>query len=504
MREGFPLRTESPSADGDDGAAAAGAAPFPSSAIGGAFAQPAGPALWSYRSAVGELDLDEMAQRHLGVEKSATPFTLRQWIDATHADDRMRVSDAFERMEAASAMVTVEFRTKRRSADHGERWLALYGCSDHSRPEVLATASGMLIDISAYRAAAEMLRARDEQLQSIVSAVPAAMVVSDERGTIISFNPVAERVFGYQAHEVIGQNVGLLMPAPDRALHDGYLNRRRMGGGPRIIGIGRVVSAMRKDGTPFPIELSLGEAHGPDGLLYTAFIQDLTERYRTEARMRELQAELMHESRLSVSGTMASMLAHEVTQPLTAIANYVSAAADILDEPPEEMKEVLRDALREAAEQSIRAGEIIRRLRDFVTRGDIEKQAEPLAQLIDEAVALGLHGSTNVKVRSEIDPDLIIFGDRIQIQQVIVNLIRNSAEAMQDMPVAEIGISAQRRTGELVEIGVRDTGPGVDHTVLDQLFQPLHLDQGAWPRSGPLNLSNNSGSPWRPDQSWAR
>src|SRR5512135_778651 len=185
-----------------------------------------------------------------------------------------------------------------------------------------------------------------------------------------SFSSAAERLFGYRAVDAIGQNVKILMPSPYREGHDGYLQRYNNTGERRIIGIGRVVVGERKDGSTFPLELSVGEMKAGQQRFFTGFIRDLTERQKTEARLQELQAELVHVSRLTAMGEMASALAHELNQPLSAIANYMKGSRRLLEDSTDERSTMLRDAMDKAADQALRAGQIIRRLRDFVARGE--------------------------------------------------------------------------------------------------------------------------------------
>ena len=208
--------------------------------------------------------------------------------------------------------------------------------------------------------------AREAHLKSILDTVPDAMVVIDERGIVQSFSSAAERLFGYGPAEVIGKNVKTLMPSPYRESHEGYLARYMQTGERRIIGIGRVVVGERKDGSTFPMELAVGEMKSADQRFFTGFIRDLTERQKTEGRLQELQTELVHISRLSAMGEMASALAHELNQPLSAIANYMKGSRRLLEGRADEDSTLIRDAMEKAAEQSLRAGQIIRRLRDFV------------------------------------------------------------------------------------------------------------------------------------------
>jgi two-component system sensor kinase FixL len=330
-------------------------------------------------------------------------------------------------------------------------------------------------DITESRASQLAIEGREAHLQSILDTVPDAMIVIDEAGLITLFSAAAEKLFGYAANEVVGRNVSLLMPEPDRANHDRYSDRYKETGERRIIGIGRVVTGLRRDGTTFPMELAVGEARSPGQRMFTGFVRDLSERERTERRLHELQNDLIHVSRVSAMGTMASTLAHELNQPLTAVANYVEAARDLVPEDQRDLHaELFREALDGAAQQAVRAGQIVRRLRDFVARGDVEKTVTDLHALIREAAGLGLIGATEKSVQAyfNFDPSArTVFVDRVQIQQVLINLLRNSMEAMQASPVRELTISTAIEDVDHVRVTVADTGPGLSPEVADQLFQ---------------------------------
>ncbi len=311
-------------------------------------------------------------------------------------------------------------------------------------------------------------------LRSILETVPDAMIVIDEFGTMQFFSSAAEHLFGYTPSEVRGQNVRMLMPSPYRGQHDGYLTRYRRTGERRIIGIGRVVVGQRKDGSTFPMELSVGEASQTGQRLFTGFIRDLTERQQTERRLHELQDGLLHVSRVRSMGQMASALAHELNQPLTATANYVRAAVRLLASPEPDLERI-GEAMNHAVEQTLRSGEIIRRLRTFVTRGEVARQPESIAQLIEEASALALIGAKErgVKVLISMDPSLpAVSVDRVQVQQVLLNLIRNALEAMENCRVRELAITASVRDVQVL-VSVTDTGSGISPEIAARLFQPF-------------------------------
>lgn len=325
-------------------------------------------------------------------------------------------------------------------------------------------------------AAAASLAGREAHLRSILETVPDAMVVIDEGGTVRDFSPAATRMFGWQAHEAIGCNVRMLMPEPYRTAHDDYLDRYYRTGERRIIGKGRVVVGERRDGSTFPIELSVGEMRAGGERFFTGFIRDLTERQQAETRLQELQNELVHVSRLTSLGEMASALAHEINQPLSAIANYLKGSRMLLarDDVPHDR---LADAVDRAAAEALRAGDIIRRLRDFVARGETERAVESLPKLVEEASALALVGARehDIHVRFAFDPviDLVLV-DKVQIQQVVLNLVRNAVDALaESLPgTRELTISIDP-DADMARVSVTDNGPGIAPEIASQLFQPF-------------------------------
>ncbi len=317
------------------------------------------------------------------------------------------------------------------------------------------------------------LLAREAHLKSILDTVPDAMIVIDPNGIIQSFSSAAERLFKYQSTEVIGKNVKMLMPQPYRTEHDGYLRRYQATGERRIIGIGRVVVGERKGGSTFPMELAVGEMRSSNKTFFTGFIRDLTERQHTDARLQELQSELVHISRLTAMGEMASALAHEVNQPLSAITNYLKGSKRLLQDRTDDESRQTREALDKATDQALRAGQIIRRLRDFVSRGESERRPENLSKLIEEASALALVGVKDVDVRFDLDPGAEVLADKVQIQQVVINLMRNAIEAMANSERPILTVSSAPVDNDLVEIRVSDTGSGIAPEIAGDLFKPF-------------------------------
>jgi two-component system, LuxR family, sensor kinase FixL len=335
---------------------------------------------------------------------------------------------------------------------------------------------GIIRDIT-DRKAAELARRESElRLRSILDTVPHAIVVIDAQGMIQSFSPAAERLFGFQSAEVVGRNVKILMPTPYREAHDGYLDRYLRTGERRIIGIGRVVVGLRKSGDTFPMELQVGEFVVAGSRYFTGFVRDLTERQEAERRVQDLQAELLHASRLSVMGQMASTMAHELNQPLTAVTNYLEAGRQLLATGaggPHPIGELMEKAIAQAQ----RAGEVIRRLRGFVSKGETERRVQSLNQLVEEALALALVGAGQRGVRASLELEQglpLVLVDPVQIQQVVLNLVRNAVEAMEEVERRELVIGTRAVTDqEMAEVVVADSGPGIAPELADRLFQPF-------------------------------
>ena len=332
-------------------------------------------------------------------------------------------------------------------------------------------------DVTEQRAAERHLQASASQFRSILAAVPDAMVVINEAGKILSFSAAAEKMFGMREADVIGANVSCLMPSPDRERHDAYIRRYLTTGEARMIGVGGIVLGRRHDGTTFPMDLSVGEAVAEGGRVFIGFIRDLTEKVADEERIETLRSELIHASRVSAMGTMASTLAHELNQPITAVVTFVRGARNLLREEDPDNRDMIEEGLDEAFEEALRAGSIVRRLREFVARGEVEKTIESLATLVEDASELALIGAREkgVEASFRLDPDAdSVLVDRIQIQQVLINLMRNAIEAMAGWPRRVLTVSTAPDEAGFVRVIVADTGPGVSAEIAENLFRAFH------------------------------
>lgn len=323
--------------------------------------------------------------------------------------------------------------------------------------------------------AGSKLSANASLISAILATVPDAMIVIDDRGLIQSFSATAETLFGYAAPEIIGRNVSMLMAAPHRERHDDYLAHYLETGEKRIIGTGRIVEGCRKYGSLFPIELHIGEAEAEGHRVFTGFVRDLSDRAAAEARVQELQSELAHASRLSAMGSLASSLAHELNQPLTAIANYLAASRDLLQELPDQYQGALVEAFDESVKEALRAGQIVRRMRDFVAKGEISREVVKIGTLIGEAATLGMVGAREKGIGWTVEIDGVdkVLVDRVQIQQVLINLMRNAIEAMEHSDRKLLKIVARGLSDSTCEVAIADSGSGLDPEIVSQLFQPF-------------------------------
>jgi two-component system sensor kinase FixL len=401
------------------------------------------------------------------------------WTNLVHTEDRSRVIRLERSGVAAAQAYEVQYRLKGKD---GPRWCLERAVPLFDEAGRVNRWQGTITDIQELienrrekESAIADLKAREAHLKSILDSVPDAMIVIDEQGIIQSFSAAAEVQFGWPSADVLGRNINILMPSPYRDAHNGYLARYLMTGERKMIGIERVVMGERRDGSTFPMELSVGETKSGRRRFFTGFVRDLSERQAVERRFQGVQSELAHVSRLSAMGEMASALAHELNQPLSATANYLQGSLRLLEQEPTD-KLLLKEALSSAGEQMFRAGDIIRHLRDFVAKGETDRQIESLRQLLEEAGALAMVGARDlgIRLRLDIDPTLNrVIVDKVQIQQVVLNLMRNGIEAMVEAPKRELSVTARNLPDDLAEVAVRDTGSGLSKEVAAQLFQPF-------------------------------
>lgn len=317
------------------------------------------------------------------------------------------------------------------------------------------------------------------RFEALITAAADGIIVVDGAGLVQVYNAACEQIFGYSAREIVGRSFGVLLSAGDQEEYSASFENARLTGRARTFG--PAVVGQRKDGATFPMHVSIGEGQSPEGNILVAIIRDMTERQNAERRAQELQQELLHVSRLSAMGEMSSALAHEVNQPLAAISNYVKAATRYLANHNDANSLKVRELLEKALGQTTRAGQVIRRLRDFIEKGETDRAVEDLNAVIDEAMGLALLGAAEAGVRANIvleprAPRVLI--DKIQIQQVVLNLVRNSIEAMQETEVRELTVRTSIE-GDFAQVTVSDSGPGLQPQVAARLFEPFVTTKGA-------------------------
>ena len=313
-------------------------------------------------------------------------------------------------------------------------------------------------------------------LRRVIDTALDGMIVINSSGTVLLYNTACERMFGYRAQEVLGHNVKMLMTLANRKDHDAYIRSYLRTGRAKIIGIGRDVTGRRKDGSTVPIRLSIGELRNVgDAPLFIGTLHDLTETLRARARIEELQSELMQVARASAVGEMGSALAHELTQPLTAVVGFVEASAVVLEQSDDAIPARVREYMDQAVAQALRAGAVVRFLREFTGRGDTERTVEDVNAIVEEICGLAILGTATdgidleLKLAGDLPPVLI---DHVQIQQVVLNLVRNSIDALSDCETRAITV-ATVRAGAMIEVFVSDNGPGLPPEIRDRVFEPF-------------------------------
>ncbi len=333
---------------------------------------------------------------------------------------------------------------------------------------------GAGLDITEKKKAQLELEEHAARLRAIVETAVEGIITIDEDGTIESVNPAAERLFGYSAGSLLGQNITMLMPPPHNEKHDRYMERYMRTGEARIIGIGREVTGLRKDGTVFPMELAISDVVLPDRRLFTGIVRDISERRTAEKRERQRLAEHAHAARLAALGEMASGIAHELNQPLTAIVSFADACRNLL-EKPDVPKRVTLDALNQISEQGVRAGNIIRRLRNFVKTGSLDREIINLNAVISDVMAMVSHEIHMNEVDIELKlGDYLpgVWADKLQIEQVVLNIVRNAIEAMETSSVRRLVLKTSKRDDQVL-VYVSDSGCGFSGES-DQLFQAFY------------------------------
>lgn len=336
----------------------------------------------------------------------------------------------------------------------------------------------LAMDLTDYKLMERALDATTLRSKTVLDTAVDGIVTIDEHGIIQSCNASLQKLFGYTAKELVGNNVRMLMPSPYAENHDGYLQRYLETGEKRIIGIGREVTGKRKDGSEFPLELAVGEFIENGQHFFTGFTRDITDRRKAEQEARAHLNELAHVTRLSTIHNLASGIAHEINQPLTAIVTMAQALLRTQragrDDP-----EMLESTLEKIVRQSVRASNIIQQMREFIGK---KKEGEKLPHDIDAIISNVLQlveheiERNNIRVHTQFDcGGTPVQVNRIQIEQVVMNLVQNAIEAMADINrdrFLTIKTRRHRDNSPFVEVMIADTGPGLPEKT-EHIFEPF-------------------------------
>ena len=321
----------------------------------------------------------------------------------------------------------------------------------------------------------ESPQATAERYQSVVDNVVHGIITIDERGAIESFNPAAERIFGYAADEIIGQNVSTLMPEPFGSQHDGYLSHYLQTGQKKIIGIGREVEGRRRNGAIFPIELAVSEFRLGKRRMFTGIVRDMTSR-------KQLEAQLLQAQKMESIGQLAGGIAHDFNNQLSIILFDVDLLLAGSDRHPE-----LRDDLLKIRKVVLRGANLARQLLLFGRRQQMEPQPTGLNLHVQELrKMLGRLLGEGINVEMDLDDQLWrIDADPGNIDQVILNLAINGRDAMPDggplrFVTANVEIDeeycrrhSQARPGRFARLRVIDAGIGMQEEVRMRIFEPF-------------------------------
>lgn len=427
-----------------------------------------------WTKATGKISVSAGMERRFGLKPGdlSEPCGWIDWIDpADRAGVIERVRDCVDRRaESFDFSYRVRVPAGEARALEGSARLVLGATGQ------LTSIVGILIDATERHRRESALRAQQEQLRLVLKTAPTALVIFDEAKIIRAFSRSAEQMFGYTAEEIIGRNADMLAVFPVTCGGAPCIDRNVKCTKCASSGSKSVILARHRDESRIPIEFSMGEMSINNQRHFVCFCKDVSERLESEERLESMRQELVHVSRLSMMGEMAAGLAHEINQPLAATVYFLGAAELVLSSSADVDQGTA--LLKLASEQALRGGDIIRRMREFAARGSIDLRAEPINDIIKESVALALIGEArlNIEIDYALDPMTgLVLCDRVQIEQVMTNLLRNAIDELRKSSSThrKIIIGTQCLHNDTIQISVADSGSGLDPKIVDHLYMPF-------------------------------
>jgi two-component system sensor kinase FixL len=418
--------------------------------------------------------VSEGCQELCGYESSTLETQQVLWGKLIHPDDRDRVKISINEALADCRQFNIQYRLQTRTG--AERWVWDQGVKTSETGAQEFMVEGFITDITDQKLAELALIEERAYSEAVVDTAVEAIITIDASGCIDVFNRSAEEMFGYPQDLIRGENVSVLMPQPHRDKHNGYIHSFIDTGEAQILNKGRELNAIRKDGSVFPIHLSISEVYAQEKQMFVGLIRDISQQREAEQVARQQRERLAHVERLNTLGEMATGIAHEINQPLTAISLFSQAGKRMLNTGKDEKFPEIFDKLSLHAQ---RAGAIIERIQMMTRQHKSVIEIEECNKLVKEAVTLA---ETDARVR-DIVIDMkqakelpLVYVDRVQIQQVVLNLLRNGMEAMQSVN-CKYGdtILLQTRLNEAgdVEVVVNDCGSGISDEDSKDVFTPF-------------------------------
>jgi len=390
------------------------------------------------------------------------------WFEGVHAQDLKRCLETYTSSFNARQSFTMEYRLRR--ADGEYRWILDTGVARHMPGGEFAGYIGSAIDITPHKQA-------EERFRLVIEAAPNAMVMVNAEGKIELINAEVESIFGYSRQELVGQSIEMLVPDHVRSEHPnhrgGYFTHPQA----RAMGAGRELFGRQKDGGEVPVEIGLSPLQTPAGLFVLASIVDITERRNTELELARQRNELAHLSRVTLLSELSVSIAHELNQPLTAILTNAQTVQLLLSKEGADRGE-LPEILCEIVDESKRAGEVIRRLRVLLKKGEINRAPLDMNEVVDSVLKLIRSDLVNQHIAADVQltPDLpLVDGDEVQLQQVLLNLIVNACDAMAEVKAIErrLLVCTEVADGREVRVSISDQGRGISPEELERIFEPF-------------------------------